>query len=263
MRTSRSVIREPFVQREHVRGDAFGGLCIRRHQRARPGKNRGRAVWRRRGVRNSAQNVRRDVFQFLCDLNGVAFRRQFFAVIVREIAVCRVIFRRVRSRHQRIEGDVMIRQHQTLGRKKLAGAAIDDHYGVLDTGTIRIVNVGDRNLQSPLLQLLQGKLAERVRQEQAFVAQDGNRYQTDKDQDGEQQHSRARIRRGHESFFLRCWVGSKFVEDVIRSPSRSENEGQRVECCNADLLVLCTRQILFWIHGLVVDAHFVMQVRTG
>src|ERR1700694_2580577 len=31
--------------------------------------------------------------------------------------------------------------------------------------------------------------------------------------------------------------------------------------CSGPFSVLCTRQILFWIHGLVVDAHFVMQVR--
>ena len=73
---------------------------------------------------------------------------------MREITVCRVVLRLVRSRDQRVERDVMIRQHQTLRRKKFAGAAVDNDDRVLDAGTIRIVNVGDRNLQSALLQFL-------------------------------------------------------------------------------------------------------------
>ena len=101
---------------------------------------------------------------------------------MREITIRRVILRRVRSRDQRIEGHVMVRQQQALRRKKLARAAVNDHYGVLDARPVRIINIGDRNLEPPLLQLLQRKFIEHVGQEHAFLAQRGQRNETDEKQ---------------------------------------------------------------------------------
>src|SRR5712691_449586 len=51
--------------------------------------------------------------------------------------------------------------------------------------------------------------------------------------------------------------------DVSRSPWQSENDWLAGMLHYSDLLVLRTWQILLWIHGLIVDAHFVMQVRAG
>src|SRR5712692_6512507 len=52
----------------------------------------------------------------------------------------------------------------------------------------------------------------------------------------------------------------RMLSEALRD-QKTKAASRMLHC--SDLLVLCTRQILFWIHGLVVDAHFVMQVRTG
>jgi hypothetical protein len=86
-------------------------------------------------------------------LTGVTPGRQFLGSRFGEIPVGSIVFGRIRSSHERVEGDVMVRQHQTFGRKKLAGAAINDHDRILDAGPVRIVNIGNRDLQSALLEL--------------------------------------------------------------------------------------------------------------
>ena len=147
---SEQVIRQTFVQRQHIRSDAFGWFCVSCLERARLGPNRGRAFLLRHRVGDAAQHVRGDVFQFLCDRHGITLRGQFFAATLREITIRRVILRRVGCRHQCIESDVMVCQEQSFRRKKLSGAAVHDHHGILNAWAIRIVNIGERNFQSAL-----------------------------------------------------------------------------------------------------------------
>ena len=120
---------------------------------------------------------------------------------MREVAFRRVVFARVGRGDQRIEGHVMIGQHQSFGGQKLAGAAIDNHHGVFNTRPVRIENIGNGNLQATLLKLLERQLVELIRHEHAFIRDRKSGNQADKDSSDQQQSCRAIADRDHNFRF--------------------------------------------------------------
>ena len=74
----------------------------------------------------------------------------------------------------------MVRQQQSFGRQELAGSSINNDDGVFNTWAIRIVNVGQRDLQTHLLKSFDRQIIQRVRQEHSLVSEDRDRNERDK-----------------------------------------------------------------------------------
>jgi len=89
-------------------------------------------------------------------------------------------------------------REQAFRRQELAGSAINNDDRVLNARAIRVVNVGQGNLQTHLLKFFDRQIIQRVRQEHSLVTEDRHRNKTDKKKQRNEKRSRARAIRSHQ-----------------------------------------------------------------